>query len=67
MLCCNIQYIYIYIYIYGPEPVCAFIISFQEVDRFREFEEQLKLKGYSGIWKVRFLQLCNKDIHILSL
>lgn len=31
----------------------ADIMCFQEVDRFQEFEEQLKLKGYSGIWKMR--------------
>ena len=25
---------------------------FQEVDRFDDLAEELKLKGYSGIWKV---------------
>lgn len=25
---------------------------FQEVDRFQDLEEELKLRGYNGIWKV---------------
>lgn len=25
---------------------------FQEVDRFQDLKEELKLRGYSGIWKV---------------
>ncbi|KAJ4957551.1 hypothetical protein NE237_024662 [Protea cynaroides] len=29
------------------------IISFQEVDRFQDLEEALKLQGYEGIWKMR--------------
>ncbi|PON90749.1 Endonuclease/exonuclease/phosphatase [Trema orientale] len=29
------------------------IICFQEVDRFQDLEEELKLRGYSGIWKRR--------------
>lgn len=29
------------------------IMCFQEVDRFRELEEELKLRGYHGIWKMR--------------
>ncbi|KAL4603740.1 hypothetical protein ACB092_10G145200 [Castanea dentata] len=31
----------------------ADIMCLQEVDRFLELEEQLKLRGYSGIWKMR--------------
>ncbi|KAL4560201.1 hypothetical protein LXL04_032350 [Taraxacum kok-saghyz] len=31
----------------------ADILCFQEVDRFQEFEEDLKIRGYSGIWKMR--------------
>ncbi|KAL5699699.1 hypothetical protein ACHQM5_030568 [Ranunculus cassubicifolius] len=29
------------------------IMSLQEVDRFQDLEEELKLHGYSGIWKMR--------------
>ncbi|XP_077211565.1 DNAse I-like superfamily protein [Tasmannia lanceolata] len=29
------------------------ILCFQEVDRFQDLEEELKLQGYSGIWKMR--------------
>ncbi|XAR70934.1 Poly(A)-specific ribonuclease [Bertholletia excelsa] len=31
----------------------ADILCFQEVDRFRDLEEALKLRGYNGIWKMR--------------
>lgn len=31
----------------------ADILCFQEVDRFQELEAELKLRGYSGIWKRR--------------
>ncbi|KAG2700050.1 hypothetical protein I3760_07G215500 [Carya illinoinensis] len=31
----------------------ADVMCFQEVDRFQELEEELKLRGYSGIWKMR--------------
>ncbi|KAL7617262.1 carbon catabolite repressor protein 4 homolog 6 [Lactuca sativa] len=31
----------------------ADILCFQEVDRFEDFEEDLKMRGYSGIWKMR--------------
>ncbi|KAK7293642.1 hypothetical protein RJT34_16514 [Clitoria ternatea] len=31
----------------------ADIMCLQEVDRFQELAEELKLKGYSGIWKMR--------------
>ncbi|GMP94675.1 hypothetical protein CsSME_00044043 [Camellia sinensis var. sinensis] len=31
----------------------ADILCFQEVDRFQELEEELKCRGYSGIWKMR--------------
>ncbi|KAG4965404.1 hypothetical protein JHK85_040379 [Glycine max] len=31
----------------------ADILCLQEVDRFHELEEELKPKGYSGIWKMR--------------
>ncbi|KAK7260860.1 hypothetical protein RIF29_27159 [Crotalaria pallida] len=31
----------------------ANILCFQEVDRFHDLEEELRLKGYSGIWKMR--------------
>ncbi|KAB5513946.1 hypothetical protein DKX38_027852 [Salix brachista] len=31
----------------------ADIMCFQEVDRFGELEEALKVRGYSGIWKMR--------------
>ncbi|KAK9273646.1 hypothetical protein L1049_018456 [Liquidambar formosana] len=31
----------------------ADIMCFQEVDRFHDLEELLKLQGYSGIWKMR--------------
>lgn len=31
----------------------ADILCFQEVDRFQELEEELKRRGYSGIWKMR--------------
>ncbi|KAL5559277.1 hypothetical protein UlMin_035488 [Ulmus minor] len=31
----------------------ADILCLQEVDRFQDFEEELKLRGYSGIWKRR--------------
>ncbi|KAI3737908.1 hypothetical protein L2E82_27923 [Cichorium intybus] len=31
----------------------ADILCFQEVDRFQDFEEDLKIRGYSGIWKMR--------------
>lgn len=31
----------------------ADILCFQEVDRFQDLEEDLKLRGYSGIWKMR--------------
>ncbi|KAF8393277.1 hypothetical protein HHK36_021518 [Tetracentron sinense] len=30
----------------------ADIMCFQEVDRFHDLEEELKLQGYSGIWKL---------------
>ncbi|KAI3825990.1 hypothetical protein L1987_00029 [Smallanthus sonchifolius] len=29
------------------------ILCFQEVDRFQDFEEGLKIRGYNGIWKMR--------------
>ncbi|XP_057540546.1 carbon catabolite repressor protein 4 homolog 6 isoform X2 [Amaranthus tricolor] len=29
------------------------IICFQEVDRFHDLEEDLRVRGYSGIWKMR--------------
>lgn len=28
------------------------MILFQEVDKFHDLEEELRLRGYSGIWKV---------------
>lgn len=28
-------------------------MCFQEVDRFQDLEEELKLRGYNGIWKRR--------------
>ncbi|KAF3447182.1 hypothetical protein FNV43_RR12362 [Rhamnella rubrinervis] len=31
----------------------ADIMCFQEVDRFQDLEEEFKLRGYSGIWKMR--------------
>ncbi|GAV70542.1 Exo_endo_phos domain-containing protein [Cephalotus follicularis] len=31
----------------------ADIMCFQEVDRFQDIDEELKLQGYSGIWKMR--------------
>ncbi|KAE8056418.1 hypothetical protein FH972_013193 [Carpinus fangiana] len=31
----------------------ADVMCFQEVDRFQELEDELKLRGYSGIWKMR--------------
>lgn len=31
----------------------ADILCFQEVDRFQDFEEELKIRGYTGIWKMR--------------
>nr|GEV43328.1 carbon catabolite repressor protein 4 homolog 6 [Tanacetum cinerariifolium] len=31
----------------------ADILCFQEVDRFQDFEEELKIQGYTGIWKMR--------------
>ncbi|XP_058221904.1 carbon catabolite repressor protein 4 homolog 6 isoform X3 [Rhododendron vialii] len=31
----------------------ADILCFQEIDKFQDLEEELKLRGYSGIWKVR--------------
>ncbi|CAL0323131.1 unnamed protein product [Lupinus luteus] len=31
----------------------ADIMCFQEVDRFHDLAEELKLKGYTGIWKMR--------------
>ncbi|XP_038711580.1 carbon catabolite repressor protein 4 homolog 6 isoform X2 [Tripterygium wilfordii] len=31
----------------------ADIMCFQEVDRFQDLDEELKLRGYSGIWKMR--------------
>ncbi|OMO79944.1 Endonuclease/exonuclease/phosphatase [Corchorus capsularis] len=31
----------------------ADIMCFQEVDKFHDLEEQLKCRGYSGIWKMR--------------
>ncbi|KAH0989638.1 hypothetical protein GBA52_001121 [Prunus armeniaca] len=31
----------------------ADIMCFQEVDKFQDIEEELKLKGYNGIWKMR--------------
>ncbi|CAK9176317.1 unnamed protein product [Ilex paraguariensis] len=31
----------------------ADILCFQEVDRFQDLEEELKIRGYSGIWKMR--------------
>ncbi|KAJ9167780.1 hypothetical protein P3X46_019375 [Hevea brasiliensis] len=31
----------------------ADILCFQEVDKFQDLEEQLKIRGYSGIWKMR--------------
>ncbi|KAG8636291.1 hypothetical protein MANES_16G118500v8 [Manihot esculenta] len=31
----------------------ADIMCFQEVDRFQDLEEQLKIWGYNGIWKMR--------------
>ncbi|XP_057960189.1 carbon catabolite repressor protein 4 homolog 6 [Malania oleifera] len=31
----------------------ADVMCFQEVDRFQDLEELLKLQGYSGIWKIR--------------
>ncbi|XP_012076635.1 carbon catabolite repressor protein 4 homolog 6 isoform X2 [Jatropha curcas] len=31
----------------------ADIMCFQEVDRFQDLEEELKLRGYCGIWKMR--------------
>ncbi|XP_022729497.1 carbon catabolite repressor protein 4 homolog 6 isoform X2 [Durio zibethinus] len=31
----------------------ADIMCFQEVDKFHDLEEQLKSRGYSGIWKMR--------------
>ncbi|OMO89584.1 Glycoside hydrolase, family 17 [Corchorus capsularis] len=31
----------------------ADIMCFQEVDKFQDLEEQLKCRGYSGIWKMR--------------
>ncbi|XP_057478091.1 LOW QUALITY PROTEIN: carbon catabolite repressor protein 4 homolog 6 [Actinidia eriantha] len=31
----------------------ADILCFQEVDKFQDLEEVLKLQGYSGIWKMR--------------
>ncbi|GLT80505.1 hypothetical protein SLA2020_519420 [Shorea laevis] len=29
------------------------IMCFQEVDRFQDLEEELKIRGYNGIWKMR--------------
>lgn len=29
----------------------------QEVDRFQDLEEDLKIRGYSGIWKVNGLYI----------
>ncbi|KAL8265491.1 hypothetical protein R6Q59_023621 [Mikania micrantha] len=29
------------------------ILCFQEVDRFQEFQQDLKIRGYNGIWKMR--------------
>jgi hypothetical protein len=34
---------------------------FQEVDRFQELEKELKLRGYSGIWKVRFPAIMSQE------
>ena len=34
---------------------------FQEVDRFQELEDELKLRGYSGIWKVRFPVIMSQE------
>ncbi|KAB1204555.1 hypothetical protein CJ030_MR8G021793 [Morella rubra] len=31
----------------------ADVMCFQEVDRFQELKEDLKLRGYNGIWKMR--------------
>ncbi|XP_024983570.1 carbon catabolite repressor protein 4 homolog 6 [Cynara cardunculus var. scolymus] len=31
----------------------ADILCFQEVDKFQDLEEDLKIRGYSGIWKMR--------------
>ncbi|XP_052210076.1 carbon catabolite repressor protein 4 homolog 6 isoform X2 [Diospyros lotus] len=31
----------------------ADILCFQEVDRFQDLEEELKFRGYTGIWKMR--------------
>ncbi|KAI3684016.1 hypothetical protein L1987_84538 [Smallanthus sonchifolius] len=31
----------------------ADILCFQEVDRFQDFEDGLKIRGYNGIWKMR--------------
>lgn len=31
----------------------ADVMCFQEVDRFGDLEEELKLRGYTGIWKMR--------------
>lgn len=34
----------------------------QEVDRFEDFEEDLKMRGYSGIWKVNAVSGVNVSV-----
>lgn len=35
----------------------TFFFLFQEVDKFQDLEQELKLKGYHGIWKVYYNDL----------
>ncbi|BBN70143.1 DNAse I-like superfamily protein [Prunus dulcis] len=39
----------------------ADIMCFQEVDKFQDIEEELKLKGYNGIWKIKEHELCSRN------
>nr|XP_043609204.1 carbon catabolite repressor protein 4 homolog 6 isoform X2 [Erigeron canadensis] len=34
--------------LWSPDVLC-----FQEVDRFRDFEQELNIRGYTGLWKMR--------------
>lgn len=45
---------------YGVTELYCLVSITQEVDRFQELEEELKLRGYSGIWKVCTLVLYSR-------
>lgn len=39
-------------FVMGLAEIFMVWFQLQEVDKFQDIEEELKLKGYNGIWKV---------------